>query len=69
MNNLYWNLKKQLEIEKENLNKLTDCKSFMRNNFEATQTEQDAIFDVMAQVIDRKENRINELKGKMLAAM
>lgn len=63
------NLQKQLRAREEELQRLKDCKEYMRNNFEAKQSECDAVLDVIAQVIDRKEKQIAELKEKIILAM
>lgn len=63
------NLEKQIAAKKEELKKLTDCKNYIWNNFQATRKECDTVLDIIAQVIDRKETEIHELKEKIIDAL
>lgn len=69
MNSTYKNIKQQLESKEEELKQLKQCKEYMWVNFAATREEQDKVWDVIAQVIDRKEKRISELKQELLLAI
>lgn len=60
------NLKKQITAKREELKKLTNCKNYIWNNFEATRSECDAVLDIIAQVIDRKETEIHKIKEKII---
>lgn len=68
-NYLKRNLQEQLKSRKEELQKLKDCKEYISNNFEAKRSETDAVLDIIAQVIDRKEEEITELKEKIILAI
>lgn len=59
-------IKSQIESEKDALRKLAEVKEYIRRNFEATQRECDAVLDVIAQVCDRREQRVIDLQGKLL---
>lgn len=66
MDKTYKNIQAQVKSKEEELSQLKQCKEYMWNNFEATQEEKDKIWDIIAQVMDRKEEQIKELKQKLL---
>lgn len=63
------NYKRQIEHEREELAKLREVKEYIRANFCATTAECDAIFDVIAQVADKRETHIKELKEAIISAI
>lgn len=69
MNKTVINLNQQIEGQKEALKKLKEVQEYLYENFAAKQSEQDAIGDIIAQVKDRHEMRIRELKGEILDAL
>ena len=60
-------LRIRLETKKAELEKLKKCKDYIWNNFEATQEECDSVLDIIAQVIDRKETEIKNIKSQIVA--
>ena len=63
------NIIEQIEKVETSLNKLRGCKEYLWKNFEATQAEQDAVWDIISQVMNRKEEQLKDLIQKQIDNM
>ena len=63
------NIKRQIDAEDTELARLKEVKEYLYNNLCATQAEQDAIFDILAQIADRRESRRKDLLERYTFSM
>lgn len=63
------NIKNQIKREQKELKQIQEVKNYIWNNLIATTAECDAVLDAVAQIIDKRETRIKELKELLINSL